>query len=69
MDRAGMLLLTLLSVGQRQSAPSLVLYLIALCKFFFKFALWPLNHMCSEVISPLAALINTPQDSQESVTY
>lgn len=62
MDRAGMLLLTLLPMGQG-------LYLIALSKFFFEFALWPLNHTCSEVVSPLAAPINTPQDSQGSVTY
>lgn len=65
MERAGMLPLTLLPMGQGQSA----LYLIALYKFFFEFALWPLNHTCSELVSPLAALINTPQDSQRSVTY
>lgn len=60
MDRAGMLLLTLLPMGQGQSA----LYLKALSEFFFEFALWPLNLPCSEVVSPLAALITTPQDSQ-----
>lgn len=65
MERAGMLPLTLLPMGQGQSA----LYLIALYKFFFEFALWPLNHTCSDLVSPLAALINTPQDSQGSVTY
>lgn len=64
MDRAGMLLLTLLPMGQGQSA----LYLKALSEFFFEFALWPLNLPCSEVVSPLAALITTPQDSQGSVT-
>lgn len=63
MDRAGMLLLTLLPMGQAQSA----LYLKALSKFFFEFALWPLNLTGSGVVSPLAALITT-QDSQGSVT-
>lgn len=59
----------LLSMGQGLPAPLVVLRLMALYKFFFfEFVLWPLNHTCSKVVSPLVALINTAHNPRESIT-